>query len=97
MTIFNEAKYNNLIMGKTMPQEDIICNQVKLGAIDQRYSMNGKYSQFIVKDIDYSSQTDGKALLMRINNYLGHWTWRNGDCAQLYASLLLTNIHRARK
>lgn len=55
-----------------MPQEDIICNQVKVGAIGQRYSMNGKYSQFIVKDIDYSPQTDGKALLMRINNYLGH-------------------------
>lgn len=52
-------------MRETMPQEGIMCHQVKLGAIGQRYSMNPNSSQVIAKDIDYPPQPDGKALLMR--------------------------------
>ena len=74
--MFRKAKYNNLIMGETMPQEDIMCHQVKLGAIGQRYSMNPQSSQVIAKDIDYPSQPDGKALLMR---KIITWVTKHGE------------------
>lgn len=102
--IWKEIKLSHHIMGKTIPQLDIFCHQVKQlvsrkGYIFLSHWPQGsprplKTPQGIDKVIGYPSKLDGKAWLPKI--LLTCEVWRSWSGALLEASTLLTSVHNAR-